>query len=87
MNDSTPNTSLTQSAGGNQKFRYLREKWDEYAPAVGVAFAVAGLLLIRSQIKRNNAMTDLLHMDLVERKEWRAERRAYMKEVQQATKK
>lgn len=62
----------------------LREKFDEYAPAViGTLATIAGLLLVRSQIRRNNALTLNYKFDLVERTEWREARKLWEKQVQQ----
>lgn len=62
----------------------LRDKFDEYAPAViGTLATIAGLLLVRSQIRRNNALTLNYKFDLVERTEWREARKLWEKQVQQ----
>lgn len=61
----------------------LREKFDEYAPAViGTVATITGVLLARSYIRRNKAMTSLYKLDLVERVEWRKAREAWEKQIQ-----
>lgn len=66
-----------------ERLSRLREKYDEYAPAViSTVATIAGALLVRSYIRRNNVLTTIYKMDVVDRVEWREARKAWEKQLQ-----